>query len=42
MTQISNTMTDPLYDAVMAADGARVPPLANEETTRRPKLHAKP
>lgn len=43
MTQISNTMTDPLYDAVMAADEREVPPLANEETTKEGRSYtAKP
>ncbi|WP_246658164.1 ABC transporter permease [Rhizobium sp. FKY42] len=43
MTQISNTMSDPIYDAVMASEEREVPPLAGEQTTKEGRSYtAKP
>lgn len=43
MTQLTNTVSDPLYDAVMAADEREVPPLAGEQTSKEGRNYtAKP
>ena len=43
MTQISNTMSDPIYDAVIASEEREVPPLAGEQTTKEGRSYtAKP